>query len=339
MRVSFGESNGRKASLGSLLLVVAAAAGLGGAVPAAAAPTLFSGVVQQSGGIVLTTMPFTTLPGPTSGAPATASNTPSGNFTLPAAAFSTSTPGYTFSFPPVYPYAFVQFAGVNGAGSFAKSYLTPSVPVTFSATNSLSKVPVVTGTPRQGFMRLNPGSNGFGGRMPVSTTRVYNFLIATSLGTLAANATLPRVQGDESLGGWVQFGTTPNGKFGTTYPTASPSIVLSAAGGGFRGPWITGKITQYQPLGAAITNTTSTGVDARTAFNQGVISLVTPELDYVYQGDGAGTMVSVRDGYAVNRHLVVTFLPEPGQVSLLAAGLIGLAGLAWVRRALPNSHR
>jgi hypothetical protein len=298
--------------------------------PIAAGPTLFTGVGKQSGGIFGPTL-ITTITGPTSAAPGVASATPSGGFTIPSLAFSRATPGYTFSLPPVYPYAFVQISQRNYAGSFVNSYLTPSVPVVAAATNAVA--PYVTGTPRAGFVRLMPGSKGLGGRMPMDFTKYYKFDIATSLGILKAKALDDdQTFGGTSLGAFAGGGFAPAGLCCTTYPSGYPSQAVTAAIGTARGPWVTGMATAYDPHGAAITTTSKTAVDARSAFDAGVISLVTPRGQYIYQGDGGGTLVNLRDAFGIIHTVDITFAPEPGQLAMLMTGLAGLLGLHRFRR-------
>jgi hypothetical protein len=306
--------------LGSLIAVLA----LVGATPASA-QALFTGFGKQSGAIFGPTL-YTTISAPTN----TASVTASGDFTIPAKAFARAT-SYTFTLLPVYPYVFIKITQSNHAGAFGDSYFTPSVPVTATATNA--QVPRRGQTPRVGFMRLVPGSKGFGGQMPMDLTRTYDFLLATSLGTLQAFATtIHQSFGGAPLGFWDPIGKTPGGLCCISYPTTSPAAYFTAKGGTFVGPWITGMATVYNPHGAAITTTSKTGVDARSAFDTGVISLVTPKNSYVYQGDGGGTVTFLRDGFAYIQAVEITFMPEPGQMALLTSGFLGLLALSRLRR-------
>jgi hypothetical protein len=305
--------------------------GLAAATSASADPALFTGIGQQSGGILGVT-PVTTLTGPTTAAPGIASVTSNGDFTVPALAFSRNTPGYTFSIPPVYPYAFARINQQNAPGSFVRNYVSPSVPITVAGTNAI--VPNVTGTPRAGFVRVVPGPQGFGGRMPVVFDKYYLFDIATSLGILKARAQDNSITfGGASLGAFAPGGTTPNGRGGSTYPSGSPQYAVTNALGTAKGPWITGMATAYEPHGAVITTTSRTATDARAVFDTGTISLVTPRIQYIYQGDGTGTLLNLRDAFGIVHSVEIIFAPEPATGAMIAAGSLGLAAVGRVRRA------
>ena len=81
-----------------------------------------------------------------------------------------------------------------------------------------------------------------------------------------------------------------------------------------------------------VTTETESGIDARTALDSGVISLVTPRPNWVYSGDGAGTLLTLRDGFAISHVVELNFAPEPWQRALFASGLVGLLGLRALRR-------
>ena len=305
---------------------------LGIASSALADPTLFTGLGKQGGGIVGPAYGLvTTIYGPGSASPGVASVTPSGNFTLPALAFAKLT-SYTFSIPPTYPYAFVKITQSNLAGDFGKSYLTPSAVVVGAGTNAIQ--PAVTGTPRTGFVRFMVGKNGFGGRMPMTFDKYYVFdILTTAAGISKAKAQdYDQTFGGASVGAFAEGGITANGYCCTTFPTAAPSVVFTAAVGTQMGPWMTGMATAYDLQGANVTPTTATGSDNRTAFDSGTISLVTPRLQYIHQGDGNGTLVSLRDAFGIVHQVEVTFAPEPTHALLLASGVCGALALLHLRR-------
>ncbi len=60
--------------------------------------------------------------------------------------------------------------------------------------------------------------------------------------------------------------------------------------------------------------------------------MVTPRNQFVYQGDGAGTLLNLRSSFGVVQALELTFVPEPGQLTMLASGIVGLIGLQRLRR-------
>lgn len=315
----------KRRALGLLVAVLVAASS-----PALAGPSLFSGVGKQAGGIVGYPTLFTTISGPSTGAPGVASVTTGGEFTIPAAAFSRATPGYTFTLAPVYPYVYVRVTQRNAPGVFANNYLTPSVPVAGPVTNTAT--PFVASTPRAGLVRVTPGANGFGGNMAMTFTKLYRFDIQTSLGILKAKALDYQTFGGTPVGGFAAGGFS-GGLCCSTYPSGSPSLAVTAAIGSSRGPWVTGMAYARAPNGAVVTTTTQTAADARSAFDTGVISLVTPRIQYVYSGTGAGTLVSLRDSFGIIHSVDISFAPEPGQLALLAGGLGAVLGLHRLRRS------
>ena len=322
------------------LALIALGLSLAASGPASADPTLFTGVGTQSGGIIGYTYLVTTITGPTN----VASNTASGGFALPAYAFSLNT-DYTAYLNPTYPYARVIREVKNVAGTFVNGYWSPSVPVTVNIPNVT--FPYATQTPRNAFVRLLPGANGLGAKMTMQRKQTYFFDIVTSLGVLKAVAGDPAATG---MGGQPRTAPWGGGDHLTaprsfmmwtgeyrcciTYPEGYPSILYSASAAEAIGPWATGMLTVYAGGGANATTTTQTGVDSRTAFDSGVVSLVTPRILFSYNADGTntGTIVDQRDDFAVVHGLTINFVPEPGQFALLASGLLGLLALQHVRR-------
>jgi hypothetical protein len=301
------------------------------ALPASAGPTLFSANMSQAGGIVATSALYQTSTGPTAGAPAVALNTAGGNVQFPALAFDRLTPGYTFSLPPVYPYIWANKQQQNRAGTLANSYFTPSVIVTVNSTNSVD--PYLDVTPRQGWMRFNPGSKGFGGVVEFPQVKNYVFDIQTSLGILKAACTEGQTVDQFAAIGFSLSKRNNMMEVCRTYPAGSPQYQYTAAAVEAGGPWLTGMVTVFDGgnAGPNITTTTQTGGDARSAFDTGALSLVTPRLQMVYQGDGQelghDSLINLRDGFAVIHGLEITFLPEPSHLVMLFAGLAGLVGL------------
>jgi hypothetical protein len=320
---------------GRALGLIAAALTLLGVHSASAAPTLFTGIQQQSGGIILYTYLVTTSPTTfgAGGGAGTADVTSAGGFKITANVFST-TISNTFTILPVYPYVYTKRTVMNEAGTFSNNYFVPSVPITVPVPTGTS--PTVSATPRSGFVRVVPGPKGFGGRVLMEITKLYRLDYATSLGTLKLIA--------DNLPGVFGHGGSPLGVMGAisnpcciTYPagyppTTFPQYVYTAALATVRGPWLTGMLTVVAPQGAVVTSTTQTGVDARSApFTTGVISMVTPRNQYVWQGDGAGTLLNLRTNFGIVQAMELTFLPEPGQFTMLASG-IALLGLQSFRR-------
>jgi hypothetical protein len=303
------------------------------ALPASAGPTLFTANLDQVGGIVATANWYRTESGPGTLSPAVAQNTAGGGFEFPAQAFSRQTAGYTFTIAPVYPYIWVRKTMLNRAGTIEPNYFSPSVAYTFNVGNT--EEPNKATTPRTGWMRFNPGTQGLGGVVPFPITRSYVFDIQTSLGILKAIAPL-------KANGYYQPAGFSMGKFvgcvrcATTYPaSAAPSPTAFYSGGliGYGAPWATGMVTVADGSGGGpvITTTTGTGIDSRSAFDTGAISLVTPRTQYVYQNDGSDmgqqSVINMRDDFAIMHRLSIEFLPEPTHVVMMFAGLVGLVGL------------
>ncbi len=87
--------------------------------------------------------------------------------------------------------------------------------------------------------------------------------------------------------------------------------------------------------GFSITTYTGTGVDARTPTDHvtGNVSLVAPNVVYTYTANGStGIITSFRNSYVSYDQIVLSFLPEPGRLGLLAIGLLGLFALSRLRR-------
>ena len=95
--------------LGSLV----AALVLVGVAPASAAPTLFSGLLKNQGWQF--SSPYTTASAPKN----TLQKTTSGDFTVPAKAFTLHT-AYTTAFLPQYPFIYVRITQSNFAGAFGR---------------------------------------------------------------------------------------------------------------------------------------------------------------------------------------------------------------------------
>jgi hypothetical protein len=332
--------NSRLRSGRALGLIAAALTLLGAHSASATGPTLFTGIEKQAGGIVLTTNLITTSPtyygyyG--AGGAGTAQVTSAGGFAVYANQFST-TFSYTFTLLPIYPYLKVEKTVMNDAGTFGNSYFVPSVAVSVPTAMGYPTLPT---TMRAGFIRVLPGPKGFGGQVRWNITKVYTFDYVSSLGTLHLS-----MHPDHNPAGNFDHGGSPLGAQGPTDnpccrsyplgypPTTYPQYVYSAALATIRGPWLTGMLTVGAPQGAVSTTTTQTGVDARSApFLTGVISMVTPRNQYVWQKDGAGNLLSLRSNFGVIHALELTFLPEPGQLAMLASGIFGLLGLQSFRR-------
>ncbi len=112
-------------------------------------------------------------------------------------------------------------------------------------------------------------------------------------------------------------------------------------------PWTSGRVEGYQGLGTYLTRLTQTGGDdkapAMTPSNKigymgsvyptRILSLVRPRLRHNYLRDSQDPNNIITNFQAFRiQSMKVMFLPEPGGVVLLAAGIAGLVGLARLRR-------
>ena len=101
-------------------------------------------------------------------------------------------------------------------------------------------------------------------------------------------------------------------------------------------PWTTGTVRIYEPLWPYATTLTYQGGDARTpAGLNGTVSLVSARLRHSYllpdPDWGEIRIMRMRNTARVST-LKVTFLPEPGAMRMLGAGILALAALALLRR-------
>ena len=308
--------------------------------PVLADPTLFTGVARQSGAIIATPNFVTTLPAyatpttvrPTVNNPAIVSVTPNGDFTVGKSDWYQKV-AYTFSLLPTYIYVLKSSTQRNEPGTMANDFFVPNVPIEVNVTNAA--FPALTATPRNAFVRLTPGANGFGGELAKALEVYYlaTFSYSGLFRGFGGNV------GTQAIGG-RPLGYFDTGQAGLTYtiPYVGATMInatynFTAVGGSVLGPWATGMLFLYQG-NEGISTTTATGADNRTAGNKGIVSLVTPRIQFVYSGDGTqtGTPGTLRNAFNVIHQLEYNFLPEPGQLALLAGGFAGIVGLYGARR-------
>jgi hypothetical protein len=291
--------------------------------PVLAAPALFAGTLTRNppGPYV------SSSPGPTTGSPGVLSVTGSSpaTFTLPAYSMgltftnTTSFPGYPYfkhvAFRPILTGAFFAGGAPTGTTTVNPNVTTPVFP-TFSL------------SPRQGFLRLIPGTPQFGG-----TARHYlhDDYLGTRAGTVGYYNFNITVR-NKANGG--PLGTTSFATTGTRVHTSLTGLTGHSPAARTGAPWITGSVTAYAPAGYYITTRTNTGVDNRTPSGlSGTISLVTPSLLHAFVTDANPTnIIAQAGGFAYWTKIDLVFLPEPSQVMLLACGIAGLFALHRLRR-------
>jgi hypothetical protein len=99
-------------------------------------------------------------------------------------------------------------------------------------------------------------------------------------------------------------------------------------------PWTTGRVSVMGTNGAYATTITKTGYDNRNGNgSMGTLSLVVPWLTHSYLTSfhPMDPVTSVAH-YAGIQTMKVHFLPEPGGIALLSAGLLGLAVVYRLRK-------
>ncbi len=314
-----------------------------------AVDALFSGTVNRFQYGYFTT--FATLPG--TGWPQPVAAVQDGaasaaSFAIPSNAFDGGSFSYTAAFPG-YPYFKAYRDRWMTAGAFAKSFKVPGTSYTIMRPNVIatSQYPnALPTTPNAGLIRVKAGPQGFGGFWGV---RDEGFIIGTlaSLGggggysdfyfrglTGGAVAGLPN--GIDNAGPTqtlcCQFSRINN----QTNPTQTAGLIGVHVGGVGH---ITGTVTVSGPIGGYATVVTYTGMDGRTGMGtNGTLSMVAPTLvmNYTLANQPTFDQTTLVTGLNTESPGVVkttlTFLPEPSQVAMLAAGSVGLLGLVRLQR-------
>ena len=197
---------------------------------------------------------------------------------------------------------------------------------------------------RGGSIQITPGPNKFSGTMRIvygPNASFYQFItyFTPNIYKAYGSFTGPTSQ-VETLPGE----TTSSGKV-TRFLLTSAGAAKAKDGMGnyiastahylhLLAPWTTGMVEIYNVIGYYQTRLTRTGGDARTANKfKGNISLVRPRLVHTYLNPANPADPIITNFQAARIwQMDVMFLPEPGQIVLLATGVAGLAGLAFLRR-------
>jgi hypothetical protein len=286
-------------------------------------------------------------------------------FTVPQSVIKDTT-GYAACVPGIcrvgYPESKAWYSYWNLRGSFRPNNpygATMTTTVRFNTTMGNTGPPIATGEPvtptttfdgrydfrRHGSIMITPGPNRFGGTMQFfygPNQRYYQFVTVRSVYASKANGV-----GQPSISTYheSQVGEFVIGRQMDRYRLTSLYYSKATTGAGSFiestvqyvstiVPFTTGMITGYQPVGRTTTLHTLTGYDNRTpAGLNGVISLVRPRLVHAYLKTFDPTEpIFMVWASARAWQIDFQFLPEPGGTTLLAAGVVALAGLYRRRR-------
>jgi len=272
-----------------------------------------------------------------------------------AAAPSMGAPGPSATSTAVFPTTMgnnLPWGGVPNYGSGAP--VTPTT--TFSGRYDFQ---------RAGSIRITPGPNKFSGTMRLIfgpnasfyqkitvntpfTSRGYGSFTAppstdpTNVGEFTSSGSVMRYRMTALLSNKACI-TSPPGTPMTRPPCGAGNYISAQAHYlHLLAPWTTGMAEAYQPLGTYLTNQTMTGYDnmspAMTGMNKigadyatRVVSLVRPRLTHTFLNTAFPATIDNNFEAARMWTMKVFFLPEPGEIALLAAGIAGLAGLARLR--------
>jgi hypothetical protein len=263
--------------------------------------------------------------------------------------------------PPGYPVSIYYYSYYNYKGIFRPQNphgATTTETVNHSAVNS----PDFTTTQfnnryafgRVGSIQVIPGPNRFGGTMRYFwgfNARGYRFVTkdtpccekeyvhawrsgmgpyGTPTGMLDQSEYL-----DQSVGfTYVAIvGTRYHTSLTTGGPTGSP-LTRHTYQLRTTAPWTTGAIRVFNSGGAYVSTIELTGYDNRTENREfGTMSLVTPWLTNSYLTSFNPTDPVQKTGTsAFAFRMKVNFMPEPGGILLMGAGVLGLAGVYRLRR-------
>jgi len=224
-------------------------------------------------------------------------------------------------------------AAYNYPGTFAPS--NPNAPAAAttiyppSSTTLCTVSPIAGGScqPRYGLMKMAPGGNKFGGTMRIINTGFGSGLFKAKgdfYYFYYNEKKTPRLRGEMKVG---SYGIAGTGRYTHTVLTSIMFATSFHETAG--GPYTTGMAYVYQTAGQYATQYTTTGYDNRTATANGeitgAVSLVRPRLWQTFRRDTPTSPVNgLGTPFGFKNRLLITFLPEPGQLLMLGCGLLAV---------------
>jgi hypothetical protein len=231
--------------------------------------------------------------------------------------YRTTTGSFTGEGPYLYSYTYAALKNDVGSFGVGKGFFSAAATqTTLQFTNKVGKAPVAT-------LKVNRGANRFGGVMKLLgsyTTKVCYFYASgcgLGYGTWAYEYIgVPAFRGSKGSKSVVTAPYTTNFSF-TYYNTALETVAkydLVA----WRFPWTTGTVTLTATgRGYHKTWEQRKGFDNRDASGYGTVQLVSPILTQWLAQAAAGPQLET-GGIAI---LQIKFVPEPGGIASLVAGL------------------
>ncbi len=347
-----------EAAGGAMFRVFQSFHGIGGNETTTPSP----GVTVMKSGVYSFThsQPGTQYPAPT------ALVTPMGGFTIPRHVLHFGDADYydyTYSCAvglcaAGYPVSNYYYSYYNYKGVFLPQ--NPYAPTTTESVNRLANTPGFTTTQfnnqyafyRPGSFQVTPGPNRFGGTMRFFAglnARYYFFATVTEpccsrgAGHVYRTGTGPYGSPTGALDS-SEYSPQTVGQTHVRWTAKREHTALTTGGGDLiqrrsvyfytTGPWTTGMIEGFQSGGFYVSSAAVTGYDNRTENREfGTMSLVQPALTHQFLTSfNPGDPITSPWHNVLIRQVKVTFMPEPGGILLMGAGVLGLVGVYRLRR-------
>jgi hypothetical protein len=258
---------------------------------------------------------------------------PSGGFEVASKAWENAW-GVPFSFSATFPgYPYFKAIATQYWGPIEATLGRHTATFTINMSDYDSTYPYAPNTTDKGFVKLFPGPKNLGGEVKTVRTTWYTGTVSAAGGGFSDFTADVKVNNiDASQLTMVNFSTRVNRTFTDVY-----NVVVARA---VRPMDITGRIEASVPGPPFTRAFTETGYDNRNSANTtGTIQLVGASMasNFILAGnvaprDGSGVVTSRVGGGVASSSFTMTLLPEPGQLALLAAGVVGLGLIVRRRR-------